>query len=145
MVKVDGGMLYQDVDNILYSNLKVVTEKTVNDSEMKDLIFGLKVVKYVKSNGIVVAKDGKTLGIGAGEVSRIWAAEKALERSKKTSGAIMASDAFFPFEDVVELSAKYGISSIIQPGGSINDEKSIKACNMNNIAMVISEIRHFKH
>ncbi|CAM3119829.1 bifunctional phosphoribosylaminoimidazolecarboxamide formyltransferase/IMP cyclohydrolase [Streptobacillus felis] len=144
-VKVDGGMLYQDTDVILHKDLKVVTEKVVTEEEMKDLIFGLKVVKYVKSNGIVIAKDGKTLGIGGGEVSRIWAAEKALERSKETKDAIMASDAFFPFEDVVELSAKYGISSIIQPGGSINDERSIKACNENNISMVISEIRHFKH
>ncbi|NYV28236.1 bifunctional phosphoribosylaminoimidazolecarboxamide formyltransferase/IMP cyclohydrolase [Streptobacillus felis] len=145
IVKVDGGMLYQDTDVILHKDLKVVTEKVVTEEEMKDLIFGLKVVKYVKSNGIVIAKDGKTLGIGGGEVSRIWAAEKALERSKETKDAIMASDAFFPFEDVVELSAKYGISSIIQPGGSINDERSIKACNENNISMVISEIRHFKH
>lgn len=144
-VKVDGGMLYQDTDVILHKDLKVVTEKVVTEEEMKDLIFGLKVVKYVKSNGIVIAKDGKTLGIGGGEVSRIWAAEKALERSKETKDAIMASDAFFPFEDVVELSAKYGITSIIQPGGSINDERSIKACNENNISMVISEIRHFKH
>ncbi len=145
MVKVDGGMLYQDVDNILYSDLEVVTKKKVEELEMKDLIFGLKVVKYVKSNAIVIAKDGRTLGIGAGEVSRIWAAEKALERSKETSGAIMASDAFFPFEDVVNMAGKYKISSIIQPGGSINDEKSIKACDENNIAMVISKIRHFKH
>ncbi|WP_073507574.1 bifunctional phosphoribosylaminoimidazolecarboxamide formyltransferase/IMP cyclohydrolase [Streptobacillus notomytis] len=145
MVKVDGGMLYQDVDNILYSDLEVVTKKKVEELEMKDLIFGLKVVKYVKSNAIVIAKDGRTLGIGAGEVSRIWAAEKALERSKETSGAIMASDAFFPFEDVVNMAGKYKISSIIQPGGSINDEKSIKACDENNIAMIISKIRHFKH
>lgn len=144
-VKVDGGMLYQDTDTVLYTDLRVATEKEATEEEMKDLIFGLKVVKYVKSNGIVIAKDGKTLGIGGGEVSRIWAAEKALERSKVTENAIMASDAFFPFEDVVELAAKYRISSIIQPGGSINDERSIKACNENNISMVISEIRHFKH
>ena len=143
MVKVDGGILMQSFDDKLIEEMKVVTEKSPTEDEMKDLIFAMKVVKYVKSNAIVVVKDGMTKGIGAGQVNRIWAAEQALERA--VDGTIMASDAFFPFGDVVELAAKYNIKAIIQPGGSINDEKSIDTCNEKGIAMVCTGIRHFKH
>lgn len=143
MVKVDGGILVQSADDKLINDIKVVTEKSPTEMEMKDLIFGMKVVKYVKSNAIVVVKDGMAKGIGVGQVNRIWAAEQALERA--VDATIMASDAFFPFGDVVELAAKYNIKAIIQPGGSINDQKSIDACNENGISMVFTGIRHFKH
>ena len=143
MVNVDGGILVQSTDDKLIEDIKVVTENKPSEEEMKDLIFAMKVVKYVKSNAIVVVKDGVTKGIGAGQVNRIWAAEQALERA--VDGTIMASDAFFPFGDVVELAAKYNITSIIQPGGSIKDAQSIDACNKNGISMVFTGIRHFKH
>jgi len=143
MVKVDGGILVQSSDQKLIEDIKVVTENKPSESEMKDLIFAMKVVKYVKSNAIVVVKDGVTKGIGAGQVNRIWAAEQALERS--IDGTIMASDAFFPFGDVVELAAKYKIKAIIQPGGSIKDAQSIDACDKNGISMVFTGTRHFKH
>jgi phosphoribosylaminoimidazolecarboxamide formyltransferase/IMP cyclohydrolase len=143
MVKVDGGILVQSSDDKLIEDIKVVTEKSATEEEMKDLIFGMKVVKYVKSNAIVVIKDGMAKGIGVGQVNRIWATEQALERA--VDGTILASDAFFPFGDVVELASKYNIKAIIQPGGSVNDQKSIDACNENGISMVFTGIRHFKH
>lgn len=148
IIKVDGGILIQETNNKLYDNLKTVTKKEADSNEMKDLLFALKVVKFVKSNAIVVASNGQTLGISGGEVSRIWAAEKALERAAEkniNSKIILASDAFFPFKDVVELAAKYNITAIIQPGGSIKDQESIEECDKNNIAMIFSGLRHFKH
>lgn len=143
MVKVDGGILVQSSDDKLIQDVKVVTKMSPTEGEMKDLIFAMKVVKYVKSNAIVVVKDGMTKGIGAGQVNRIWAAEQALERAGDAT--IMASDAFFPFGDVVELAAKYNIKAIIQPGGSIKDDQSIEACDENGISMVFTGSRHFKH
>ncbi|GIM30545.1 bifunctional purine biosynthesis protein PurH [Clostridium polyendosporum] len=143
MVSVDGGILVQQEDKILLDEAKVVTTKAPSEEEMKDLIFGMKVVKYVKSNAIVVVKDGKAVGIGGGQVNRIWATIEALERGK--DGVVLASDAFFPFGDVVEEAAKHNISAIIQPGGSIRDEDSIEACNKHGISMVFTGIRHFKH
>ena len=110
---------------------------------MKDLLFGMKVVKYVKSNAIVVAHNGVALGIGGGQVNRIWPTQDALKRGK--GATILASDAFFPFGDVVDEAAKYGIKAIIQPGGSIRDQESIDACNKYGIAMVFTGLRHFKH
>ncbi|KXA16431.1 phosphoribosylaminoimidazolecarboxamide formyltransferase [Fusobacterium nucleatum YWH7199] len=148
LIKVDGGILVQDTDNKLYDNLEVVTKVKPTIQEEKDLIFALKVVKFVKSNAIVVAKNLQTLGIGGGEVSRIWAAEKALERAKerfKITDVVLSSDAFFPFKDVVELAAKYGVKAIIQPGGSVKDKDSIDECDKNNISMIFSKLRHFKH
>lgn len=141
--KVDGGVLVQSVDNKLIEEIKVVTHKAPTEEELKDMIFGMKVVKYVKSNGIVVVEKGQTLGIGGGQVNRIWAAKEALERAK--GGAVLASDAFFPFGDVVEEASKYGIKAIIQPGGAIKDKDSIDECNKRGIAMVFTGIRHFKH
>jgi phosphoribosylaminoimidazolecarboxamide formyltransferase/IMP cyclohydrolase len=143
MVKVDGGILVQSSDDKLIEDIKVVTKLSPTETQMKDLIFAMKVVKYVKSNAIVVVKDGMTKGIGAGQVNRIWAAEQALERAGDAT--IMASDAFFPFGDVVELAAKYNIKAIIQPGGSIKDDLSIEACDKNGISMVFTGTRHFKH
>lgn len=143
-VKVDGGLLVQESDKQFVSEMKTVTKKAPTDKELKDLEFAMKVVKYVKSNAIVVAKDGKTLGIGGGQVNRIWAAEEALERAN-TEDAVVASDAFFPFGDVVEACAKYKVSSIIQPGGSIRDNESIENCDKFGMSMIFTGLRHFKH
>ncbi len=146
-IKVDGGILVQDVNSELYENLEIMTKAKPSQEQEKDLIFALKVVKYVKSNAIVIAKDGQTLGIGGGEVSRIWAAEKAVERAEKfgKDNLVLASDAFFPFKDVVELVAKNKVSAIVQPGGSLKDQESIDECDKNNISMIFSKLRHFKH
>lgn len=143
LAKVDGGILVQSEDTLFAEKMEVVTEKKPSKEELRDLDFAMKVCKYVKSNAIVVAKDGMATGIGGGQVNRIWAATEALERAK--NGGVLASDAFFPFDDVVTEAAKWGITAIIQPGGSVRDEDSIKACNENNIAMVFTGIRHFKH
>ncbi|MEG2882200.1 MAG: bifunctional phosphoribosylaminoimidazolecarboxamide formyltransferase/IMP cyclohydrolase [Christensenella sp.] len=145
--KVVGGMLIQDLNTKIFDGeLKVVTKRKPTEEEMENLEFAFKVVKYVKSNGIAIARGMGTLGIGPGQTNRIWAAEMALERSgEEAKGAVMASDAFFPFDDCVEAAAKAGITAIIQPGGSIRDEDSIKKCDENGIAMVFTGIRHFRH
>lgn len=148
MKKVNGGLLIQDVDSELFNeeDLKVVTDRIPTKKEMEDLIFSLKVVKHIKSNGIVLSKDLQTIGIGPGQVNRIWAVENAIKQSNvETRGSVMASDAFFPFEDCVEAAAKAGIAAIIQPGGSINDQRSIDMANQYGIAMVLTGMRHFKH
>ena len=141
--KVDGGILVQGSDDKLVDQVKYVTDKKPSEAEMKDLIFGMKVVKYVKSNAIVVVKNGMAKGIGGGQVNRIWPTIDALDRAK--DGVVLASDAFFPFGDIVEEAAKHNIQAIIQPGGSIRDKDSINACNENGISMVFTGIRHFKH
>lgn len=143
VIPVDGGILVQNRDSEFSSELKTVTENSPTSDEMKNLIFAQKVVKHVKSNAIVVAKDMMAKGIGTGQVNRIWAAKEAIERAG--DGTVLASDAFFPFPDVVEECAKSGIKAIIQPGGSINDNASIEACNKHKIAMVFTNMRHFKH
>ena len=143
MVSVDGGILVQEEDKKLIDELNVVTKKKPTDDEIKDMLFAMKVVKYVKSNAIVVAKDNMAIGIGGGQVNRIWAACEALERGK--GATVLASDAFFPFRDVVEECAKYNIKAIIQPGGSIRDDESIQECDKHDIGMVVTGIRHFKH
>lgn len=143
MITVDGGILVQEEDTKLIDEIKVVTEKVPTEEEMRDLIFGMKVVKYVKSNAIVTIKDGVAVGIGGGQVNRIWPTEDALKRGK--GATVLASDAFFPFRDVVDACAKNGIKAIIQPGGSMRDQESIDACNEHGIAMVFTGIRHFKH
>jgi len=143
---VGGGLLIQesDIADIATEPHTVVTKKT--PTNMTDLIFAMKVVKHVKSNAIVVAKNGRTLGLGGGEVRRSWAAEAALARAGDLAkGAVLASDALFPFADVVELCAKYGIAEIIQPGGSLKDQLSIDAADEHGIAMVFTGARHFKH
>lgn len=143
MVSVDGGMLVQEEDNEFIKKIEVVTDKSPSEEEIENLKFAMKVVKYVKSNAIVVAKGKKAVGIGGGEVNRIWATCQALERGK--GATVLASDAFFPFDDCVLEANKYGIKAIIQPGGSINDKLSIKACNELGLSMVFTGIRHFKH
>lgn len=143
LAKVDGGILVQSSDDKLANEIKVVTEKAPTEKEMEDLLFGMKICKYVKSNAIVVVKEGKATGIGGGQVNRIWPAIDALNRAG--DGVILASDAFFPFEDVVQEAAKRGIKAIIQPGGAMRDAQSIEECNKSGIAMVFTEMRHFKH
>lgn len=143
LVTVDGGILVQETDRKLIDDMKVVTEKKPLEDEIRDMEFGMKVVKYVKSNAIVVVRDGRAIGIGGGQVNRIWAAMEALSRAG--NGVVMASDAFFPFEDVVVEASKYGIKAIVQPGGSVNDKDSIEKCNELGIPMVFTGIRHFKH
>ncbi|QEK13024.1 bifunctional phosphoribosylaminoimidazolecarboxamide formyltransferase/IMP cyclohydrolase [Crassaminicella thermophila] len=148
MKKVNGGLLIQDVDNELFveEELKVVTERIPTKREMEDLMFAWKVVKHIKSNGIVLAREGQTIGIGPGQVNRIWAVENAIKQSNiPVKGSVMASDAFFPFPDCVEEAAKSGVTAIIQPGGSIKDEASIEMANKYGIAMVFTGMRHFKH
>lgn len=144
LARVDGGILVMGEDKKFADKSEVVTKTQPTDQEMKDMIFAMKVCKYVKSNAIVVAKDGMATGVGAGQVNRIWAAQEALERAKGKA-TVLASDAFFPFNDVVVEAAKYGIKAIIQPGGSIRDKDSIEACDENGISMVMTGLRHFKH
>lgn len=142
-VTVDGGILVQDYDSHFADELKVVTNAKLDPQVIDDLAFAMKVVKHVKSNAIVVAKDEVAVGIGAGQTNRIWATSQAIERSG--GGGVLASDAFFPFRDCVDECAKAGIKAIIQPGGSLRDQESIDACNEHGIAMIFSGIRHFKH
>ncbi|MBF0713771.1 bifunctional phosphoribosylaminoimidazolecarboxamide formyltransferase/IMP cyclohydrolase [Gemella sp. GH3] len=143
---VRGGILVQDFNDKLTNNYVTVTDKKATDEEIEDLEFGLKIVKHVKSNAIVVVKNKQTLGIGAGQMNRVGSCKIALEQAgDKAKGAVLASDAFFPMRDSVDLAAKYKISAIVQPGGSIRDEESINACNEKGVAMMFSEIRHFKH
>ncbi len=151
--KVNGGLLVQTVDALLLSEepLKVVTKRQPTEKEMKDLLFAWKVVKYAKSNGIAIGVNQQSIGIGPGQVNRIWACRQAVDHAKEhlgeacLQGSALASDAFFPFADCVEEAAKAGVSCIIQPGGSIRDHLSIEACDKYDIAMVFTGMRHFKH
>jgi phosphoribosylaminoimidazolecarboxamide formyltransferase / IMP cyclohydrolase len=145
--RVSGGLLVQTTDTVeLDKEDGKVVCGNVNDSDWDDLLFGEKVCKHVKSNAIVLVKDGMTVGIGGGQSNRVGAAKIALEQAgDKAVGAVMASDAFFPMPDTVDLAAQYGVKAIIQPGGSIKDELSIEACKKHNIAMVLTGVRHFKH
>ncbi|MCL0091685.1 bifunctional phosphoribosylaminoimidazolecarboxamide formyltransferase/IMP cyclohydrolase [Dehalococcoidales bacterium] len=146
--RVKGGFLVQGSDSVPESsvNLKTVTKRKPTEAEVEDLLFAWRVVKHIKSNAIVLAKDKTLLGMGAGQPSRIVSAQIARERAgDKTMGSVLASDGMFPFPDVVEEAAKGGVSAIIQPGGSIRDEESIKAADEHNIAMVFTGIRHFRH
>lgn len=146
--KISGGILVQEMDSDIFeqSDLMTVTKKKPSEQEMEQLKFAMKVVKHIKSNGIVIAKDGRTLGVGPGQVNRIWAVENSIRQATgDTNGAVLASDAFFPFDDCVTVAAKAGITAIIQPGGSMNDGDSIKKANELGIAMVFTGMRHFKH
>ena len=146
-VKIDGGILVQDNDLQFSQDLKMVTEKQPTEEQNKALLFSQRVVKYVKSNAIVVSNGTQALGIGGGQVNRIWATQQAIERAKeKFSGdLVLASDAFFPFRDVVDFCAENGIKAIIQPGGSMRDEESIAAANEHQIPMIFTGMRHFLH
>lgn len=151
--KVNGGLIVQTIDSKLMvkDDLKVVTDRVPTEKEMEDMEFAWKVVKFVKSNGIALAKDKQSVGIGPGQVNRVWATIQSIEHATElingdaTKGAVLASDAFFPFDDCVETAHKAGITAIIQPGGSIRDEDSIKKCNEYGITMVFTGMRHFKH
>ena len=146
-VKIDGGLLVQDCDNQFSEEIKTVTERQPTEEQRKALLFAQRVVKYVKSNAIVVSNGTQALGIGGGQVNRIWATQQAVERAKeKFSGElVLASDAFFPFRDVVDFCAEKNIKAIIQPGGSIKDEESIEAANQHGIPMLLTGMRHFLH
>lgn len=146
--KITGGLLIQDLDTqqISEEDLKVVTQKSPSTEELKDLLFAWHVCKHVKSNAIVLAKNGMTVGIGAGQMSRVDAAEIAINKSQgREKGSVMASDAFFPFADSIEAAAQNGITAIIQPGGSIRDEEVIAAADEHGIAMVFTGTRAFLH
>lgn len=146
--KIEGGLLVQEKDNVDLDEdkIKVVTKNKPTKEELEDLRFAWKVVKHVKSNAIVLVKDKATVGIGAGQVNRIWPTEQSIkEAGERANGSVLASDAFFPFSDVVETASKAGVTSIIQPGGSKNDNLSIDAANKLGISMIFTGIRHFKH
>jgi phosphoribosylaminoimidazolecarboxamide formyltransferase/IMP cyclohydrolase len=146
--KVTGGLLVQDMDtmNVTAENLTVKTKLRPTEKQLKDLLFAWKIVKFVKSNAIVVAKDGITIGIGPGQTNRVGSVDIALKNAgEKAKDAVLASDAYFPFRDNVDAAAAAGIKAIIQPGGSIRDEESIKAADEHGIAMVFTGVRHFKH
>lgn len=146
--RIGGGLLVQSRDLLtcVEDQLKVVSEKRPDDREMEDMNFAWIVAKHVKSNAIVYAKDREILGIGAGQMSRVDSARVAVEKARKPlQGAVMASDAFFPFRDSIDEAAKNGITSIISPGGSIRDEEVLQAANEHKIAMLFTGTRHFKH
>jgi phosphoribosylaminoimidazolecarboxamide formyltransferase/IMP cyclohydrolase len=149
--RVNSGLLIQDKDNMMITrdDLKIVTRKIPTDEEFIEMIFAWKIAKMVKSNAIVYTKNNRTIGIGAGQMSRINSARiariKADHAGLKVKGSIMASDAFFPFRDGIDNAGKIGISCVIQPGGSVRDEEVITAANEHNIAMVFTGIRHFRH
>lgn len=146
-VKIDGGLLIQDVDDDFSEEITIMTENHPTKEQYESLLFAQRVVKYVKSNAIVVSNGTQALGVGGGQVNRIWATQQAIERAKeKFSGdLILASDAFFPFRDVVDFCAQEDIKAIIQPGGSMRDQESIDAANEHKIPMLFTGMRHFLH
>ncbi|MDP1929320.1 MAG: bifunctional phosphoribosylaminoimidazolecarboxamide formyltransferase/IMP cyclohydrolase [Thiobacillus sp.] len=149
MKRVAGGLLVQDADILLHGELKTVTTRTPTAQEMDDLLFAWRVAKFVKSNAIVYARDRRTVGVGAGQMSRInsarIAAIKAEHAGLPVPGSVMASDAFFPFRDGIDQAAAAGIKAVIQPGGSMRDDEVIAAANEHGIAMVFTGTRHFRH
>jgi len=149
--KVSGGLLVQttDLGAITADDLQVVTERAPTQEQIQDMLFAWTVVKYVKSNAIIFCKDNMTVGVGAGQMSRVYstriAAIKANDEGLDVAGSVMASDAFFPFRDGIDAAAEYGISAIIQPGGSMRDDEVIEAANDHDLAMVFTGMRHFRH
>ncbi len=147
--RVNGGLLVQDADLLLTNEIKIVTERAPTEQEMIDLMFGWRVSKFVKSNAIVYTKNNMTIGVGAGQMSRINSARiagiKAEHAGLEVKGSAMASDAFFPFRDGIDAAAAAGITSIIEPGGSMRDEEVIAAANEHGMAMVFTGMRHFRH
>ncbi len=149
--KVSGGLLVQgsDMGRITAADLKVVTEKAPTPEQVEDMLFAWTVVKYVKSNAIIFCKDNMTIGVGAGQMSRVYstriAAIKAADEELEVKGSVMASDAFFPFRDGIDAAAETGIAAIIQPGGSMRDDEVIQAANERGLAMVFTGMRHFRH
>lgn len=149
--KINGGIIIQTIDSKLLDEYHIVTNRKPTEQELQDLMFAWKVVKYVKSNGIAIAKNKQTIGIGPGQVNRIWATKQCFEHAEEligpgvTKGSVLASDAFFPFDDCVEAAHKAGITAIIQPGGSVRDQDSIDKCNEYGITMLFTGMRHFRH
>jgi phosphoribosylaminoimidazolecarboxamide formyltransferase/IMP cyclohydrolase len=149
--RVNGGLLVQDRDlgMIDASQLKIVTQRQPTEQEIRDLLFCWEVAKYVKSNAIVYAKNGQTIGIGAGQMSRVYSAKiagiKAADEGLEVPGSVMASDAFFPFRDGIDAAAAAGITAVIQPGGSMRDQEVIDAADEHGLAMVFTGMRHFRH
>jgi len=149
--KVSGGLLVQgsDMGKITADDLKVVTDKAPTPQQIEDMLFAWTVVKYVKSNAIIFCKDNMTIGVGAGQMSRVYstriAAIKAADEKLEVKGSVMASDAFFPFRDGIDAAAETGIAAIIQPGGSMRDDEVIQAANEHGLAMVFTGMRHFRH
>ena len=149
--RVGGGLLVQDQDlgRMGAEGLKVVSDRTPNGAELEDLLFAWTVAKFVKSNAIVYAKDQRTIGVGAGQMSRVYSARiagiKASDEGLEVAGSVMASDAFFPFRDGIDAAADAGVRAVIQPGGSQRDDEVIAAANEHDIAMVFTGMRHFRH
>ncbi|NLT57718.1 MAG: bifunctional phosphoribosylaminoimidazolecarboxamide formyltransferase/IMP cyclohydrolase [Clostridiales bacterium] len=146
--RVAGGLLVQGTDDVVLreADLRVVTDRAPSEAELEQLKFAFTVVKHVRSNGIVLASGGATVGIGPGQTNRVTALELAIRYAgDRVAGSVMGSDAFFPFPDCVEAAHRAGITAIIQPGGSVNDKLSIEKCNEYGIAMVFTGLRHFKH
>ena len=149
--RVNGGVLVQDRDlgMVTQGDLKVVSKRQPTEQELKDLLFCWKVAKFVKSNAIVYARDGMTIGVGAGQMSRVYSAKiagiKAADENLEVKGSVMASDAFFPFRDGIDAAATAGITAVIQPGGSMRDEEVIAAADEAGMAMVLTGMRHFRH
>jgi len=149
--RVNGGLLVQDQDlgMVDVSELKVVSKRQPSEQEIRDLLFCWEVAKFVKSNAIVYAKNGQTIGIGAGQMSRVYSAKiagiKAADEGLEVKGSVMASDAFFPFRDGIDAAAAAGIDAIIQPGGSMRDQEVIDAADEHGMAMVFTGMRHFRH
>jgi len=147
--RVNGGLLVQDADLALTGAIKVVTKRAPTEAEMRDLLFAWRVAKYVKSNAIVYARDNMTIGVGAGQMSRVnsarIAAIKAEQAGLEVPGSVMASDAFFPFRDGIDNAAQAGVKAVIQPGGSMRDEEVIAAADEHGMAMVFTGMRHFRH
>jgi phosphoribosylaminoimidazolecarboxamide formyltransferase/IMP cyclohydrolase len=149
--KVSGGLLVQgsDLGKITADDLKVVTKKAPTPEQIEDMLFAWTVVKYVKSNAIIFCKNKATIGVGAGQMSRVYstkiAALKAADEGLVVKGSVMASDAFFPFRDGIDAAAETGIAAIIQPGGSMRDDEVIQAADEHGLAMVFTGMRHFRH
>jgi phosphoribosylaminoimidazolecarboxamide formyltransferase/IMP cyclohydrolase len=147
--RVNGGLLVQDADLQLTREIKVVTQRQPTEQEMRDLLFTWRVAKFVKSNAIVYGRDGMTIGVGAGQMSRVnsarIAAIKAEHATLEVKGSVMASDAFFPFRDGIDNAAEVGITAVIQPGGSMRDDEAIAAADEHGMAMVFTGMRHFRH
>jgi len=149
--RVTGGLLVQerDLGMVAMSDVKVVTQRQPSEEELNDLLFAWEVAKYVKSNAIVYAKAGRTIGVGAGQMSRVYSARiagiKAADEGLEVKGSVMSSDAFFPFRDGIDAAAAAGITAVIQPGGSVRDQEVIDAANEHGVAMVFTGMRHFRH
>jgi phosphoribosylaminoimidazolecarboxamide formyltransferase/IMP cyclohydrolase len=144
--RVSGGILVQEHDSTLSEEPRVATDRKPSDEERRDLEFAWRVAKHVKSNAIVLAKEGRTVGVGAGQMSRVDSVKISVQKAYPTSkGSVMASDAFFPFRDGIDEAARAGVTAIIQPGGSLKDQETIQAANEHGIAMVFTGLRHFKH